>query len=505
MQAVEENPRRLPPAPIWNMCAGLFGVQIVWALQNSNTSRIFQTLGANVDELAILWIAGPITGLLVQPVIGYLSDRTRGPLGRRRPYMLIGAILTAIALVAMPNATTLLGATLALWLLTASVNIAMEPFRALVADLLPSRERPTGFAVQVFFIGSGAVLASALPWMLTNWLGVSGQAAPGGLPPSIHLSFYIGAAILLAAVGWTVLTTPERVPGNGAGPPQTPSPPAPRALTAAMRSGTICLAAAMLAGIVAAIVGMPREAYVIAAIAAAFGLLQIATVLMRRRRRTSLGLIGIVEDIVYMPATLRRLAVVQFFTWFAMFALWVYAVPAVASRHYDTRDPASAAYGASADWVGVLFAEYNAVSALVALLLLPWAVARAGRRATHAGCLLAGALGLFGFTAVDDPALLWLPTLGIGCAWASILSLPYAILADATPPEKIGVYMGIHNIFLVLPQLVAAAILGPLTRAFAGDVTNMLALAGASMTLAAALALFLPSAVTETNHANLHN
>lgn len=482
---------------IWNMCCGLFGVQVVWGLQNVNTSRIFQTLGANVDELAILWIAAPITGLVVQPVVGYLSDRTWGSLGRRRPYLLVGALLTAAALVAMPNADTLFMASLALWLLTASVNIAMEPFRTLVADTLPAEQRTAGFAVQVFFIGTGAVVASALPWMLTHWLGVSGRAPSGALPLSVHLSFYVGAAALLAAVGWTVVTTKERPPESLAFDARGGAfrdAPTARGTAALARSGAVWSAGGALLGAASALGGYPREIYAIAAISFAFGLLQIAAVRLRKAGRTSLGMVGIAEDILHMPATMKRLGLVQFFTWFGMFALWVYAVPAVAARHYGVTDPASAAYGESGDWVGVLFAAYNAVSAVVALML-PRCVARIGRRATHSLCLLAGAAGLLGFVAIDDPALLWVPAIGIGCAWASILSLPYAILADVVPPQKMGVYMGIHNIFLVLPQLVAAALLGLMvSRLFGGQVILVLTLAAASLGVAAVLALWLPAA-----------
>lgn len=492
MQASDEceaPPRRMATPRIWSMCAGLLGVQVVWALQNANTSRILQTLGAELDELAILWIAGPITGLLVQPVIGYLSDRTRGRLGKRRPYILAGALLTALAMVAMPNASSLTAAALTLWLLTASVNIAMEPFRALVADQLPPGKRAAGFAVQVFFIGTGAVLASAMPWMLANWMGVSAHAPPGALPDTVRLSFYSGAAALLLAVGWSVITTPERV--NDWVAPERP-PPALRRGRQLGRRAALWSAAGLALAVVAAITGLARESFVIAVVLLAFGLLQGAAVGLRRRGSASIGVLTIVEDIADMPPILRRLAFVQFFTWFALFALWVYAVPVVAARQFGASQPGSAAYGASADWVGVLFAIYNGISALLALAL-PLAIERVGRRTTYALCLAAGAAGLLGFTLAPTPAMLLLPAVGLGCAWAAILSLPYGILADATEPEKMGVYMGIHNIFLVLPQLVAASTLGALLRFFGGDAGNMFLLASASMLVAALLALQLPT------------
>ncbi|QAY80023.1 MFS transporter [Sphingosinicella sp. BN140058] len=478
------------------MCCGLFGVQVVWGLQNVNTSRILQTLGARVDELAILWIAAPITGLLVQPVIGYLSDHSWGPLGRRRPYILAGAVLTAAALIAMPNADSLIIATFILWLLTASINVAMEPFRALVADNLPQAQRTTGFAAQVFFIGLGAVFAAALPWMLTHWFGLSGQAEPGRLPLSVRMSFAIGAAALLATVGWTVFATRERPPEClDYDPDAAHHHPIPSSTGAATlkRSGALWIAGGCLLGFGAVRSGWGRELELVAGIAIAFGLLQIAAVQLRRAGQSSIGMIEIVEDILHMPAVLQRLAIVQFFTWFGMFALWVYVIPAVAARHYGTTDPQSALYGESADWVGLLSAEYNAVSALVALAL-PSAARVIGRRATHSCALLLGSLGFAGFVLIDVPGLLWIPAIGIGCAWASILSLPYAMLADAVPPRKMGVYMGVHNIFLVLPQLVAAASLGFLVRwMFGGEAILTLALAGASLAAAALLTFAIPN------------
>jgi maltose/moltooligosaccharide transporter len=479
------------------MCVGLFGVQIVWGLQNVNTSRIFQTLGAQIDQLPILWIAAPITGLLVQPLIGYWSDRTWGPLGRRRPFLLGGALLTAVAMVAMPNVTSVWAASLALWLLTASVNVAAEPFRALIADNLPSDQQTEGFAVQVFFIGAGAVFSSALPWILTHWFAIPGTAPAGHLPPSVTLTFEIGAVGLIAAVLWTVITTREPHPDSlAADAPGQIGHAAPSITGAAtlMRSGVLWMAGGVAIAVVAWAQRLEREIYVLATIAVAFGLAQIAAVVMRRSGRVSLGVFEIVEDILHMPPVLRRLAVVQFFTWFGLFAFWIYAVPAIAAHHYGTTDAASAAYNEGADWVGILFAGYNAVAA-VGALLLPALARRIGRPWSHSICLMLGAVGLLGFVLIDDPMLLWIPTIGIGCAWAAILSLPYAMLAGAVSPRKMGVYMGIHNTFLVLPQLVAATVLGAIVNHLLGARAILaLGLAAAALAAAAISALTIDDA-----------
>jgi maltose/moltooligosaccharide transporter len=493
--AIETRPCPPLPAPrlrflqIWNMCFGLFGLQIVWGLQNVNTSRIFQTLGADLSDLAFLWIAGPATGLLVQPVIGHLSDRTRGRFGRRRPYILGGALLTALALFLMPNAPSLWVASLMLWVLTASINIAMEPFRALVADRVPEAQRTAAFAVQVFFIGLGAVFASALPWMLVHWAGLSGQPVAGALPLSVRAAFYIGGICLLIAVCWTVFTTREL-------PPPPPGPRADeqagdRAMAVIARRGLLWMAAGCGIAATSLYLGWEREIYMVAGFTFAFGLLETAVAHARRCGRP-LGMLEIVEDMRRMPAVLRRLAVVQFFTWFGLFAMWIYTVPALAQLHFGTDDATAPGYNRAADWVGVLFAGYNGVAALGALLI-PAVARHLGRRVTHAVFLLLGALGLLGLGVLRDPALLWLPAIAIGCAWATILSIPYAMLAAAVPAGKAGVYMGIHNMFLVLPQLVAATMLGQLVgTTFGGDARYALFLAAAALGLAAAFTLAIP-------------
>lgn len=484
---------RLSRLAIANMCFGLFGVQIVWGLQNVDTSRIFQTLGANLDELPILWIAAPITGLLIQPVIGHLSDRTWGRLGRRRPYLLAGAVVAAIALVLMPNVASLWEASVMLWLLTAAINVAMEPFRALVADSVPEEQRTAAFAVQVAFIGAGAVVASVLPWLLAHGFGLASVAPPGVLPPSLRAAFAIGAVGLLVSIGITVMTTPERPPGELAGHAEAVPRPewASTSSAALVRNGAIWLLGGVGIAIVTAVEQYRRELYLIALLGMVLGVGQWATAWSARHGIRPTGLLEIIDDVIHMPAVMRRLAIVQFFTWFGLFALWIYAVPAVAN-HGASSDPSSLAYNASADWVGVMFAFYNAVAAIGAMAL-PSLVARLGRRETHALCLAFGAAGLACFARMTDPDWLWLPAAGIGCAWASILSAPYAMVSSAVPPARMGVYMGIHNVFLVLPQLVATALLGWIVQHLLGDrADRALMLAAGAFVIAALLSLTIP-------------
>ncbi len=418
---------------IWNMSFGFLGIQFGFALQNANVSRIFETLGASIDAIPVLWIAAPATGLLVQPIIGYMSDRTWGRLGRRRPYFLVGAILASVALIIMPNSPALWVAAGMLWIMDASMNISMEPFRALVADLLPSEQRTTGFAVQSFFIGTGAIVASALPWVLTNWLGVSNTAPEGEIPDSVRFAFYAGAAAFLAAVGWTVFRTREYPPED-----------------------------------LAAFEEMKREGG---------GAWHAVT--------------EIFSSIRQMPKTMLQLAVVQFFSWFALFAMWIYSTAAVTQHIYGTSDPTSALYNEGADWVGVLMAVYNGFAAVMAFVII-WMGKRVSRKSIHGISLAIGGLGLASFYVITDPMLLLVSELAIGLAWASILSMPYAILAGSLPPEKMGVYMGIFNFFIVLPQIVAASILGLMVRhLFAGEAIYALVAGGVSMLLAALFVAFV--------------
>ncbi len=421
---------------IWNMSFGFLGIQFGFALQNANVSRIFETLGASMDAIPLLWIAAPVTGLLVQPIIGHMSDRTWGRLGRRRPYFLVGAILASLALLVMPNAPALWVAAGMLWVMDASINISMEPFRALVADLLPSEQRTTGFAVQNFFIGTGAVVASALPYVLTNWLGMANTAPAGEIPDSVRYSFYFGAAAFFLAVLWTVLRTKEYPPDD--------------------------------------LEAFERE--------------------RGERRGLFAGAGEIARAFAAMPRTMLQLAVVQFFSWFALFAMWIYSVPAVTQHIYGTSDVTSALYNDGANWVGVLMSVYNGVAAIAAFFIV-WLARLGGRRFAHAVSLCLGGIGLASFFFIRDPQLLLLSEVGIGIAWASILSMPYAMLAGALPEEKMGVYMGIFNFFIVLPQIVAAGILGFLLRVlFDGEAIYALLTGGVSMVLAAIAVYFVDAA-----------
>lgn len=496
--AVRPKPR-LTFWEIWNMSFGFLGIQIGFALQNANVSRIFETLGAKVEDIPILWIAAPVTGLLVQPVVGYLSDRTWNRLGRRRPYFLAGAILASAALVAMPNAPALWVAAGTLWLMDASINVSMEPFRAFVGDNLPSEQRTTGFAMQSFLIGTGAVAASLLPWLLTTRFGVANEAPPGVIPDSVRLSFYFGAGVFLLAVLWTVLRSREYSPREmatfaehqeregDAAPRRTP------AEFAAHGAGQVRLGAALaVAGALLSAWLYRAAVYQVMVLSAGLGVvgvLLVASGLLQRAGRTDNGFVTILNDFQEMPRTMRQLAWVQFFSWFALFAMWIYTTPAVTSHLYGATDPASARYNEGANWVGVGFGAYNGVAAVVAFLI-PALARRTSRRAAHAACLVAGALGLLSILVLEDPRLLLVSMVGVGIAWASILAMPYAILTGALPPSKLGYYMGVFNFFIVIPQIVAAALLGFLVgRFFGGEAIWALAIGGGSLLLAAVLTL----------------
>lgn len=456
---------------IWNMCFGFLGIQFGFALQNANVSRIFQTLGAEIDDLPILWVAAPLTGLIVQPIIGYMSDRTWGRFGRRRPYFTIGAILASLALFAMPNSPALWVAAGMLWVMDASINISMEPFRAFVGDMLPEKQRTSGFAMQSFFIGVGAVVASALPYMMTNWFDVSNTAAAGEIPDSVKLSFYLGGAVFLAAVMWTVMRTREYSPEelkefDAARPAEHVAD------DTALRPANKYLGGGVIWAVIGAagwyfIVGngLDKQLYILAGGFVAFGLLQMVIGLMQNAGHTQNGLYEIVHDLFHMPRVMRQLAVVQFFSWFALFAMWIYGTAAVTSHHYGTSDTSSIAYNNGADWVGVLFAAYNGFAALAAIAI-PFVANRLGCRWSHMFNVSIGGLSLISFFFISDPKLLLIPMVGVGIAWASILSLPYALLSSNLPSHKMGVYMGIFNFFIVIPQLVAASVLGLVIREF---------------------------------------
>ncbi len=388
---------------IWNMSFGFLGIQFGWGLQMANMSAIYEYLGAGPDEIPMLWLAAPLTGLLVQPVIGTMSDRTWGRLGRRRPYFLTGAILSSLALILMPNSSALWMAAGLLWILDASINISMEPFRAFVADLLPEEQRTRGFATQSLFIGLGAVVASALPYVLTNAFGVAGEAGAGGhaIPLTVKLSFYAGSAAFLGAVLWTIATTKEY-------------PPEDLAAFRAMKEKGVGVAGTM------------RE---------------------------------ILDAIRQMPRAMKLLAPVQLCTWFGLFCMWLYFPVAVARNVFGAPDETSPRYREGVEWAGICFATYSAVTFLFAFAL-PGLARVLGRKGTHSLCLVCGALGLLSVAVIREPRLLLLSMAGVGIAWASILSMPYALLSEALPDRRTGVYMGIFNFFIVIPEIVASLFFG---------------------------------------------
>ncbi|MEO1029771.1 MAG: MFS transporter [Bacteroidota bacterium] len=432
--------RRLSFWEIWNLSFGFLGVQMGFALQNANASRILQIFGADVHELSWFWIVAPLTGLIVQPIIGHYSDKTWTRLGRRRPYFLVGAILASIGLILMPNSDMFTAYMPALWvgagmlmIMDASFNVAMEPFRALVADVLPSDQRTLGFSVQTILIGVGAVIGSWLPYVLANWFGVANEAAVGEVPLNLLWSFFIGAAVLIGSILVTVITTKEYSPEE------------------------------------------------MALIHAASG--------EEVEEEESSSLMNIFTDFAKMPDTMRQLAWVQFFSWFGLFGMWVFATPAIASHIYglDITDTHSKGFQDAGDWVGILFGVYNAVSAVYAFFL-PAIAKKVGRKKTHSISLVIGAIGLLSLYVLPDKNWLILSMVGVGIAWASILAMPYAILAGSIPARKMGVYMGIFNFFIVLPQILNALVGGPMVKYLYNDKPIFaLVLSGVSFIIAALL------------------
>ncbi len=485
---------------IWNMSFGFLGIQFGFELQNSNVSRIFETLGANKDDIPILWIAAPLTGLVVQPIIGYISDRTWHPYwGRRRPFFFIGAILATIALIVMPNSPSLWIAGGMLWIMDASINISMEPFRAFVGDKLSPQQRTAGFAMQSFFIGTGSVIAALLPWIFKNWFDMSNTAESGTIPDSVKWSFYTGAFAFLAAVMYTVFTTKEF-------PPESIEKLKEENKKASFKEGV-------------------KETF---------------------------------QGIFNMPKTMRQLAYVQFFTWFALFSMWIYSTNAVTSNIYDMKVPHNVyeklkgnlfaeqttlsdkeynsltadieeidrfqkeesdisitinlanhflsqkdlvtadeqllkrvqqQYNDGADWLGVCSSVRNGVAAIFAFLI-PVIALRVGRKKTHMICLIIGGLGLISLNLITQPWTIAISMGLVGVAWASILSMPYAILSGSIPINKMGYYMGIFNFFIVIPQILAATVLGFLTmNVFKGNTMLTLVLGGCLMIVAGLLSL----------------
>jgi maltose/moltooligosaccharide transporter len=482
------------------MSFGFLGIQFGFALQNANVSRIFETLGAKVENIPILWIAAPVTGLIMQPIIGHMSDNTWNRLGRRRPYFLTGAILASLALVFMPNSPALWVAAGMLWIMDASINISMEPFRAFVGDMLPSEQRTKGFATQSFFIGTGAVIASLLPYILTRWFNVPNTAPAGQIPLSVKLSFYIGGAAFISAVVWTVIRTREYPPEElkafsedvsiaGENLDEDPARNLP-GMKYIVR-GTIWIAGSIIISLVLYYLDLEAELYILSFGSGAFGLIQVLTGWLVYSGRRKNGMVEVITDLYLMPKTMGQLAIVQFFSWFALFSMWIYTTSAVTSHIYGTNDTTSELYNQGANWVGVLFAVYNGFAALVAFLL-PVIARYTNRKITHMISLVAGGLGLISIILFKTPEMLILSMVGVGLAWASILAMPYAILTGSLPPARMGTYMGIFNFFIVIPQIMAASILGFMVKSlFSGDSIYALVTGGISMFIAALLVLFV--------------
>jgi maltose/moltooligosaccharide transporter len=383
------------------MSFGFLGIQFGWGLQMANMSAIYEYLGARADQIPILWLAAPLTGLIVQPIIGHSSDRTWSRLGRRRPYFLTGALLSSLALILMPRSSTLWMAAGLLWVLDASINISMEPFRAFVADLLPENQRTRGFAMQSLFIGAGAVAASILPLVLSHFHVAGGSTYRSVIPYTIRLSFYVGAGAFLSAVLWTIFTTPEHPPED-------------------------------------------MEAF-------------------RRMKTDEAGLLAnaleILRAFAQMPRTMRQLGPVQLCTWLGLFCMWLYFPVAVAHNVFGAIDQTSPTYTPGVEWAGGCFAVYSAVCFAFSFAL-PKLAESIGRKNTHSLCLVCGAAGLLSVAVIHNKWILLLTMIGVGIAWASTLSMPYSVLAGSLPPTKIGVYMGIFNFFIVIPEILASLFFG---------------------------------------------
>jgi len=418
------------------MCLGFFGIQFGWALQMGNMSAIYSRLGASEDQIPMLWLAAPVTGLLVQPLVGYFSDRTWCRLGRRRPYFLGGAIFSTIALILMPQASAIWMAVIALWILDTSVNVSMEPFRAFVGDLLPEEQRKTGFAMQSVMIGAGAVIASFLPQILTA-LGVSTDAPLGHIPATVRYSFYIGAVVLILAILCTIKTTPEYPPAD-----------------------------------MAEFERLKKQPF-----------------------NPAKALSDMWRAFITMPSTMRRLAVVQFFTWAAFMVMWVYFTPGIAQAVFHAA-PGTAAYETAANWGSSCFGIYNGVAFVFAFALL-WLTTKFSAKTIHITCLTIGGIGLgsLGLTLFGvqfSQMGLIFPMVCIGIAWSSILSMPYALLSNALPAEKMGFYMGVFNFFIVIPQICVNLFFGPLMKHVLGSsAIAAVGVGGISLFIAAAFTFWV--------------
>jgi maltose/moltooligosaccharide transporter len=433
--------RKLGFWEIWNMSFGFLGIQMGFALQNANASRILQLFGADVHELSWFWIIAPLMGLIVQPIIGYYSDKTWGRFGRRKPFFLIGAILASVGLILMPRADIFIAIMPALWvgagmlmIMDASFNIAMEPFRALVADNLRTDQRTLGFSVQTALIGIGAVVGSWLPYVLSKWFNVSNESNNGSIPQNLTLSFIIGAVILIGSIIITLVTTKEY---------------SPEELDAFDKKNGVVI----------------------------------------ENTEKESKLLDIFSDFKKMPTTMKQLSWVQFFSWFGLFGMWVFTTPAIAHHIYGlpVNDDSSKTYQDAGDWVGVLFGVYNFVSAIFAFSL-PYIAYKIGRKLTHSISLFIGGISLISIYFMPNENWVVVPMIGIGIAWASILAMPYAILAGSISAKKMGVYMGIFNFFIVVPQIINALIGGPLVKyVYNGNAIYALIISGLSFILAAIL------------------
>jgi maltose/moltooligosaccharide transporter len=461
-QTMHSTKPHLTAWQVCSICVGAFGIQFGFALPQANATRIFQNLGASLDSVPLLWLAGPITGLLIQPLAGYYSDRTWTSFGRRRPYFLAGAALAAAALVAMPNATTLWMAVLALWVLDASLNLTMGPFRAFVADQMPPEQRANGYLNYMFFASVGAVVGSLLPWVFSQ-LGASAVAPANGISDAVKYSFGVAATLLLSAVCWAAFTTREYPPAmleKFDGPADAP---VARVTPATMRRHAAVWIGLAVVGFVAARFADARAAlYVLVCACLAYGVF-LGLACRSTQENAFTTILGEMES---MSTSMRWLALVQFFSWFSLFAIFVYTAPAVAETHFGSATPGTPAYEAGANWAGVLFATYNALAALAALVV-PFFVRRLGLHMAHRINLWLGAAGLLSMLFIRDPVWLLASMLGLGFAWASIISLPYAMLANNLPSRKMGVNIGIFNIFIVIPQLLAVGVMATLLDAFA--------------------------------------
>jgi len=434
---------------IINMSMGFMGIQMAFGLQNGNASRILQNLGADVHELSWFWLVAPITGLIVQPIIGHLGDNTWSPIGRRKPYFLIGAVLCAIGLVLLPNAASatqliaanvLLLAVIFLAMMDASINIAMEPFRALVGDMLPKHQGTVGFSVQTILIGIGAVLGSYLPSWLTE-LGISNVAPEGFVADNVIYSFYIGAGFLLLTILYTIFTTKEY---------------------------------------------SPKE----------FASFEDGKKMVEEHSKFS----DIFKDFARIPVQMKRLGIVQFFSWFALFTMWVFTTSALATHHFGLSpdDTTSLEYNNAGDLTGRLFGMYNLWAIPFAFLLTPIAKL-IGKKQTHALALMLGGLGLISMYFIKDVNNLWISMVGLGFAWASILAMPYAMLIEVIPQRKMGIFMGIFNFFIVIPQIVNGIFGGPIVSGIFGKIAiDYVVVGGVCMLIAAAVTLIFIKSEPET-------